>query len=214
MLRFLVNLEGEEWCQVSDDVLPSDGEELGDLLVSGEMTSQQIDEFIDTHGHYVAGCDGICQEIIEAFDEYPLVLLLANNLQHLTTEQCLLVREKLEDHVAPEDQGTRANIASEKIELSVSRGLLAYVASDLKHWLDEEFLDPTFSDDEILVSVRRHLQTLAEFAECNEDALENFVSSYHYPGNWRSGGQNCDGELAQCETCQELLRQVTAKPKE
>ena len=198
---------------MNDSVLPVDSEELGELVVSGEMTSQQIDELIEEHGHYVAECDEICQEIIDAFDDYPLVLLLEHNVKKMTVEQCLLVHEKLEDHVVPEDQGTRANIAWEKIGLSVGRGLFDYVATDLKYWLDEESLDPTFGDEEIQERVRDYMHELAAFTECSENTLEKFVAAFHYPGNWRSGGPNCDGEVEACGSCQELLREAVARLK-
>jgi hypothetical protein len=198
---------------VNQSVLPKDSEELGDLLVSGDMSSQQVDEFIEQHGHYVGDCDEICQEIIDSFDDYPLVLLLEHNALSLTTEQSLLVHEKLDSHVVPEDQGTRANIASEKIGLSVGRGLFAYVASDLKDWLDEEFLESTYSEEEIQERVRRYLLDLAAFPECKIEILKDLVAAYHEPGNWRSGGSECDGEVETCESCQEMLSEASSKLK-
>jgi hypothetical protein len=198
---------------VTDGVLPADSEELGELIASGDMTIQQIDELIWEHGHPLAGCDEICQEIIDSFDEYPLVLLLEHNLNKMTIEQCLQVREKLEGHVEPDDQGTRANVASEKIALSVGRGLFAHVASDLKDWLDEEFLESTFSDEEIQERVTRYMLALAAFPDCSKDALAKFVAAYHYPGNWRSGGAECDDEVESCQSCQNMLAEAVAKLK-
>jgi len=198
---------------VTDSVLPTDSEELGELVVSGEMTSQQIDLFIEEHGHYFAECDEICREIIDSFDDYPLSLLLEHNVDKMSIDQCLLVREKLEDHIVPEDQGTRSNVASEKISLSIKRGLLAFVANDLENWLDEEFLEPTYTDEEIKEFVQLYILDLVAFPECNEATLEGFVAAYHYPGNWRPGGLNCDGEVEACDSCQELLSEAVAKLK-
>lgn len=198
---------------MSESVLPVDSEELGDLVSSGEMTSQQIDEFIEKHAHYFSECDDICGEIIDLFDEYPLRLLLEHNVRIMTNEQCALVHEQLEDHIVPQDQGTRANVASAKLRLSVGRGLLGFVAEDLEQWLDEEHIDRTFSDEEILESVKGYLLELTAFDSCDEDTLQSFVSAYHNPGNWRDGGPDCDGEFEACDFCQDLLQEAVAKLK-
>lgn len=200
---------------MTDSVLPTDSEELGELVVSGEMASQQIDEFIEKHGHYAAECDEVCGEIYDSFDDYPLSLLLEHNVEKMTVQQCLLVHENLSEHISPEDQGTRANVASEKLELSVGRGLLAYVCEDLEEWMDEESLDRdrTFSGEEIQQRVKGYIFKLATFPECNEETLEKFVAAYHYPGNWESGGLNCDGEVEACDSCQDMLREAVAKLK-
>lgn len=200
---------------MTDGLLPTDSEELGELVVSGEMTGQQIDLFIEEHGHYFAECDEICREIIDTFDDYPLSLLLAHNVENMTFQQCLLVHEKLSEHITPEDQGARANVASEKLELSVGRGLLAFVSEDLKEWMDEESLDRdrTFSGEEIQERFKGYLLELTAFPGCNEETLEKFVAAYHYPGYWESGGLNCDGEVEACDSCQELLSEAVAKLK-
>lgn len=198
---------------MSESVLPVDSEELGDLVSSGEMTSQQIDEFLEKHAHYVWECGGICREIIDLFDEYPLQLLLEHNVKKMTNEQCELVHEQIGTHISPEDQGTRANVAGAKLKLSVGRGLFSFVAEDLEQWLDEEHLDKTFSDEEILESVRDYILELTSFDSCNEDTLESFISSYHNPGNWRDGGPNCDGDFEACDDCQEMLSEALAKLK-
>jgi len=198
---------------VSESVLPSNSEELGDLVASSEMSSQQIDEFIDKHSHYVWECQGICGEIIDLFDEYPLQLLLEHNVKKMTNEQCELVHEQIGTHISPEDQGTRANVAGAKLKLSVGRGLFSFVAEDLEQWLDEEHLDKTFSDEEILESVRDYILELTSFDSCNEDTLESFISAYHNPGNWRDGGPNCDGDFEACDDCQEMLSEAVSKLK-
>ncbi len=198
---------------MSESVLPADSEELGDLVSSGEMTTQQINEFIEKHAHYVSECDDICGEIIDLFDEYPLQLLLEHNVKIMTNEQCALVHEQLEDHIVPQDQGTRANVASAKLRLSVGRGLFSFVAEDLEQWLDEEYIDKTFSDEEILQSVRDYIIELTSFDICDEDTLESFISAYHNPGNWRDGGPNCDGDFEACDDCQEMLSEAVSKLK-
>jgi hypothetical protein len=193
--------------------LPSDAEALGNLIESGDMTVEQIDLLIEKHSHYVYECEDACPEIIDSFDEYPLRLLLEHNTGKMTLKQCELVHEMLYDHILPQDQGTSANVAKLKLELAVGRGLLGYVAGDLAEWLDEESIDKTFSDEEILEGVQGYLLQLTAFDDCNESRLESFLTAYHEPGNWREGGLNCEGEFESCESCQQMLRLAVSKLK-
>ena len=198
---------------MSESVLPLGIEELGELVISGDMTSHQIDEFLENHSHYVFECDEICNEIFDSFDDYPLRLLIEHNFKKMTPEQCRRVHEELEDHISPQDQGTRANIASARLKLSVGRGLLGLVAEDLARWLDEESIAKDFSDEEIMEDVRKYLFELTSFDECNEETLEEFVTAYHEPGDWREGGLNCDGDFETCDFCQNMLQEAVAKVK-
>lgn len=193
-------------------VLPADSEELGELVCSGEMSETQIDLFIDSHGHWVHDCDTCCA-ILESFEEWPLELLLEHNVSRMTSAQCELVHEKLDGHFELSDQGTRANLAAEKLRLSVGKGLLGFVCEDLSNWLDEEFLDKTFSSEEILESVQSYISELVQFENCDESTLEGFVSTYHNPGFWREGGLGCEGEFEACASCQEMFKEAVAKLK-
>lgn len=197
---------------MTESVLPTDIEELGELVSSGEMTESQIDEFIAAHGHWAPDCETCC-EILESFEEWPLELLLEHNVERMTQGQCELVHEKLEDHFEQSDQGTRARVAFTKIDLAVDRGLLGYVTDDLERWLDEEHLDKTFADEEILEMVRYRSLQLTKYEGCDESLLESFVSTYHKPGFWRPGGLNCEGEFEACASCQEMFKEAVAKLK-
>lgn len=195
-----------------ESVLPADSEELGELVCSGEMTEKQIDMFIEAHGHWAHDCDTCCA-IVENFEEWPLRLLLEHNVSTMTTGQCEIVHEKLDGHFDVSDQGTRANLAADRLRLSVGKGLLGFVREDLSTWLDEEFLDKTFSSEEILESVQDYLNQLVNFEACDEGLLESFVSAYHNPGDWREGGLGCEGEFEACASCQEMLKEAVAKLK-
>jgi hypothetical protein len=199
---------------MSEVALPNDSEELGNLIESGEMGEDQVDALIEQHSHCVHDCEDICMEIWEAFDSQPLILLLEHNTDRLTIEQSELVYEKLEDHILPEDQGTRANVWSSRIRLAVDRGLIAKAKTDLGEWLDIEFLEGSFSEQEMQDSVRDYVLKLADFEKCQKVDLEDFIAAYHNPGFWRSGGLNCEDEVETCDSCQEILNQAIAKLKQ
>jgi hypothetical protein len=209
MLFSNLNLGG----MMSEIELPTDWEELGNLIESGEMTTEQVDGLVEQHGHCVHDCDEVCMEIWEAFDSQPLILLLEHNMDRLTIEQCEGVYQRLEDHILPEDQGTRANVWSAKLRLAVDRGLIANAKEDLGEWLDSEFLEGTFTEQEIQDSVRDYALKLAGFENCEKVDLEAFIAAYHNPGFWRSGGLNCEGEVESCDSCQEILQGAMAKLK-
>jgi hypothetical protein len=195
-----------------ESVLPTDIEELGELVCSGEMTEKQIDEYIESHGHWAHDCE-TCGQILENFEDWPLVLLLEHNVSRMTQDQCELVHEKLDGHFDVSDQGTRANLAAARLRLAVGKGLLGFVREDLSTWLDEEFLDKTFSSEEILESVQDYLNELVNFEACDEGLLESFVSTYHNPGDWREGGVGCEGDFEACDSCQDMLNDAVAKLK-
>ena len=191
--------------------LPNDSQELGNLIKSGQMTKDQVDDLIEQHGHYVHECKDVCDAILEAFANPPLILLLEHNTDRLTIEQSELVYEKLEKHISPMDQGSLANVWDARIRLSVDRGLLEKAKTSLIQWLDNEFLDGTFSEQEIQESVFQLALKLADFEDCQRADLEAFIAAYHNPGEWRQGGLNCEDEVENCDPCQEVLRLAIAK---
>jgi hypothetical protein len=191
--------------------LPTDSEELGNLIESGLMTKDLIDALIEQHGHCVRECEAVCSAICEAFTYPPLILLLEHNTDRLTIEQSELVYEKLEKHISPMDQGALANVWDARIRLAVGRGLVEKAKTGLIVWLDNEFLDGTFSEQEIQDSVFQFALRLADFEHCQRADLEAFIAAYHNPGEWRQGGLNCEDEVETCDPCQELLRLAIAK---
>lgn len=190
--------------------LPTGWEELGDLIVSGEMTTEQCGLLIEQHGHSVHECEEVCMQIWEAWQSRPLNLLLEYDYQKLSNEQCIEIYDKLEEHMQPEDQGTRANMWSDRISLAVARGLIAKARYDLADWLDSEFIEGSFSGEELQERVKEYALKLATFPDCDLEDIEGFMKKYHEPGDWNDGGAECDGEFDVCEFCQSVIAEAKA----
>jgi hypothetical protein len=190
--------------------LPTGWEELGDLIASGDMTTEQCGLLIEQHGHSVHDCQDVCIQIWEAWEVRPLNLLLSHNLKKLTSEQASEVYDKLEVHMQPEDRGTRANMWSDRIALAVDAGLITKARFDLAEWLDCEYLEGTFSAEELRDTVKSYALELATFSDCELEDIEGFMENYHNPGDWSDGGYECEGAFEACEFCQEVVAE--AKP--
>lgn len=183
----------------------SNADELGLLIATGNVSAEQINLLIETHGHAASTCVEICCQIWDRHEVRPLELLIENNLTRMTLDQCLAVHDLIEEHFMPEDQSSRAKVCRLKLKVSTERGLFSQAASDLRDWLDEEFLDGTFAPEELYDQVVFYSRALAEHETCSLADLVAFVSEYHHPGSWRQGCDDHKG-FESCARCQAVLK--------
>lgn len=200
------------------DLIPSDWQELGKLIVSGEMSTKQIDKVIELHSHPVSDCQEICMKIWEDFDQNTLDLMVEHNLETLTYAQSAEIYENLEDHYCSSlSFGDQANMWRDRMYLAVDKGLISKAVFDLGNWLEYEFSEGTFSDEEIREEVHSMAMRLAVAPKSREIDLINFMEHFHNPYDfsvkigepsdavWNTGSAECEGSFDTCNGCQEIL---------
>jgi hypothetical protein len=200
---------------MSEMDLPTDWEELGNLIASGEMSEDLITRVIEEHGHTAFDCKEVCVNVWENFDLRPLDLLIQNYAEDFTTTQRKKLYETYEQHILPEERAARSWMLREKINIAVGgssdQALLQKAAEDF-YWFIYEYED---SELENLAEEEKEFAfKFASHHECNVDILNTLVKNIHEGVSMpRDNGLCSDGTFEACDFCQDLLQEAVGKLK-
>jgi hypothetical protein len=196
---------------MTEEALPSDWEQLGELITSGEMTEAQVSQVIDEHViHRRDDCVG-CETIVEIFNSTPIELVIDKYADSLTLEQRRLLYQNFEEHLVIEDGWTAQYARRVKLEVasgkSADRALLSTAAWDYEDFVEYFRSEP--GDDSLREQTRKFAERFAEHLECDEDIIRELVERYHSYGYHG----DCIGEFEACDNCLDIIEDVVAKLK-
>jgi len=193
---------------MTEETLPSDWEELGELIASGEMTEAQVSQVLEEHGHSRFTCEG-CKTIREMHDETPMELVFSAYGDSLTLEQRRVFYENFAGHIHPEDGWAWQYVKGTLMEVacggSADRDLLLRAASDYDSFVEHFRAEP--GDDSLETRTRDFAAMFAENKECDEKVIRDLVEKYHLSNP--SG--DCSGLFDACDTCISIIEDTAIK---
>lgn len=186
-------------------LLPTEAEQLSDLICSGEMSEAQIDELIELHGHFWE-CE-TCDSVRELTDfDTPMHLLIKNNSEVIS----LAHRNALYD-IFEEDcyfrgdfwyeMWVRKNVLTDLATGPTSdRPLLLRVAEG--HEILAQIFRAEEGDDDFETVTAKIAVKLAGHKDCDKEVIYTLVEKFHSFGGW------CSDEFESCDTCIGIMSKV------
>jgi hypothetical protein len=208
--------------------LPTDLEELKELILSGNLSDEQLNSLIENHCHaYLLleddeSCE-LCEYMAEGEDEegFRLMEELINSYKDRFTDAQIGKFAGPEDTVwdewfAEDYMGadgwreSRARGAELMIELRTSKNAgyqsakMAFYSSFL--YLLEQGLFESWNGDTPRDQAKKLLVHMATFPACSAADVKDSVESFH--GHYTSG---CEEDFDACAACQELIGEVSSQ---
>lgn len=207
-------------------VLPNNLHELKSIILSGELSGDQLDELIQNHCHaymqFEEKCE-LCEFMAEGEDDdaFRLMAELIERYADRFTES------QVDKFAGPEDDQTdewfaecymgadgwresRARGADLLIQVRTSKnagfgnGVSAFYT--FIYILDQYLFDSWYGDNP-QAGAKELIMHLAKFPECTETDLRDLTETFH---NQEFSG--CEsGDFDDCESCQEVLNEAISK---
>jgi hypothetical protein len=212
---------------MNESILPADLEELKELILSGDLTDEQLNFLIEEHCHaYLTFEDNercqLCEYMAEEDYGFMLMEELIDRYVDRFTEQQISKFDGPSDWTTNEwfaevymgasgwrESRVQAMGLLIKLRTSKNAGYRTSVSGFFTFidQLDQELFE-TWDGETTLDTARELTLHLTTFAECTADDLRGYLESYHDKYT-----ANCDGEFDACDSCQDLLTEAVAQLK-
>ena len=193
---------------MSEVELPTDWEELGELIESGEMAEGQISASIASHGHLFTSCSEVCYPMWYELGSTPLELILENYDQTLTLGQRNALHETFSTHMHTDDY-----LNSEwRGLIQIASGPSADLALLSNAHSHVEALIVNYRDGNLSEEIRGFLFRFADNVHCTEQLLTQTVRSFHQEVLVEN--HECSqGAFENCDFCQNMVEEAVGKLK-